>query len=46
MQELHAHISGSISSKTLQDLVDKKRDEKPHLSNFKIPKKKLDLFYE
>ncbi|CAJ0745436.1 6026_t:CDS:2, partial [Entrophospora sp. SA101] len=44
--ELHAHINGSISSKTLQDLVDKKKDKKPHLSNFKIPKKRLAIFYD
>ncbi|CAG8473970.1 9681_t:CDS:2 [Acaulospora colombiana] len=44
--ELHAHLNGSLSPETLQYLVDIKKEEKPHLTNFKIPKKRLDTINE
>ncbi|CAI2170803.1 3278_t:CDS:2 [Funneliformis geosporum] len=41
--EVHAHINGSISPETLQQLVERKKEKKPHLAQFIIPKKKLDI---
>ncbi|KAG1470136.1 hypothetical protein G6F56_002856 [Rhizopus delemar] len=35
--ELHAHLNGSISPATMKELVERKKETKPKLSEFKIP---------
>lgn len=35
--ELHAHLNGSLSPTTMKELVERKKDTKPELSQFKIP---------
>lgn len=35
--ELHAHINGSISPKTMRELVDRKKTANPSLADFQIP---------
>ncbi|KAI8888164.1 Metallo-dependent hydrolase [Backusella circina FSU 941] len=35
--ELHAHINGSLSPLTMRQLVERKKDTKPELSEFAIP---------
>jgi adenosine deaminase len=35
--ELHAHINGSLSPSTMRQLVERKKDTKPELSEFAIP---------
>ncbi|KAH8554667.1 hypothetical protein BGW37DRAFT_480601 [Umbelopsis sp. PMI_123] len=40
--ELHAHINGSISFETIKKLTDRKKAEKPHLADYKIPENSLN----
>lgn len=35
--ELHAHINGSISPKTMRQLADRKKEVSPELASFAIP---------
>ena len=35
--ELHAHLNGSLSPKTMSELVERKKVDKPELLDFKIP---------
>ncbi|GAB5586164.1 hypothetical protein Unana1_01064 [Umbelopsis nana] len=40
--ELHAHINGSISFETIRKLTERKKAEKPHLTEYQIPENSLD----
>ncbi|RUO95619.1 hypothetical protein BC936DRAFT_143608 [Jimgerdemannia flammicorona] len=41
--ELHAHVNGSISPETMRELVERKKEAKPHLAKFQVPEKLKDI---
>ncbi|KAI9321247.1 hypothetical protein BX666DRAFT_2071731 [Dichotomocladium elegans] len=45
--ELHAHINGSISPRTMRQLLERKKDIKPELADFRIPDslERIDDFF-